>query len=232
MSSVLEFQRLFFVSSCVTWPPISRRSRSRSSLFVDYSLNRNSVNRFLACLRERMAEQCELEHPFRGTVEVDESYFGPRRVASRARLGVELARKRSSLVSASGMARFTPRSSKIVQNRRYWPRLVVKWTFARSFTSTDLRATTAWSTWATRNSYGSIIQQTNSVAAPPVAITSTANWLVMGFWGYANTQLAWFRGMNPSTFYLYLNECEFRFNHRGQNLYKVLLILCRTHPLS
>jgi len=69
-------------------------------LFVDYGLNRNSVNRFLACLRERMAKQCELEHPFRGTVEVDESYFG--RVASRARLGVELARKRSSLASASG----------------------------------------------------------------------------------------------------------------------------------
>jgi transposase len=34
----------------------------------------------LACLRERMAEACELERPFRGTVEVDESYFGPRRV--------------------------------------------------------------------------------------------------------------------------------------------------------
>jgi len=56
-------------------------------LFVDYSLNRNSVNRFLACLRERLAEQCELQHPFRGTVEVDESYFGPRRVKSKAGRG-------------------------------------------------------------------------------------------------------------------------------------------------
>ena len=87
MSSVLEFQRLFFVSSCVTWPPISQRSRSRSSLFVIYSLNHNCVRRFLACLRERMAEQCELEHPFRGTVEVDESYFGPRRVKGKAGRG-------------------------------------------------------------------------------------------------------------------------------------------------
>jgi len=54
----------------------------------------------------------------------------------------------------------------------------------------------------------------------------------MGFWGYAKTRLARFTGMNPSTFYLQLKECEFRFNHRGQNLYKVLLIFCRTHPLS
>ena len=96
-----------------------------------------------------------------------------------------LARKRSSLASASGMARFTPRSSRLYRNYNFWPRLVVKWTFARSFTSTDLRATTAWSTWATRNSYGSIIQQTNSVATLSVAITSTANCLIMGFWGAA-----------------------------------------------
>ena len=39
----------------------------------------------------------------------------------------------------------------------------------------------------------------------------------MGFWGYAKTRLSRFTGMNPSTFYLQLKECEFRFNHRGQN---------------
>ena len=38
--------------------------------------------------------------------------------------------------------------------------------------------------------------------------------------------------MDPSIFYLYFKECEFRYNHRDQNLYKVLLIFCRTHPLS
>lgn len=50
-------------------------------------LNRNTVNRFLGCLRERMAEACELERPFRGHVEVDESYFGPRRVKGKAGRG-------------------------------------------------------------------------------------------------------------------------------------------------
>jgi hypothetical protein len=28
-----------------------------------------------------------------------------------------------------------------------------------------------------------------------------------------------------------LKECEFRFNHRGQNIYKVLLKIIRTNPL-
>jgi len=36
----------------------------------------------------------------------------------------------------------------------------------------------------------------------------------------------------PDTFLFHLKECEFRYNHRGQDLYKVLLLLCRNHPLS
>ncbi|MBN8599358.1 MAG: IS1595 family transposase, partial [Planctomycetes bacterium] len=38
--------------------------------------------------------------------------------------------------------------------------------------------------------------------------------------------------MHPSTFYFHLKECEFRFNHRHENLYRVLLTLCRNTPLS
>lgn len=36
-------------------------------------LNRNTVNRFLALLRQRMAEACEAARSFGGEVEVDES---------------------------------------------------------------------------------------------------------------------------------------------------------------
>jgi transposase len=55
---------------------------------------------------------------------------------------------------------------------------------------------------------------------------------IEGFWGYAKTRMSRFRGMHPSTFYLHLKECEFRYNHRGQDLYHVLLKLCRENPLS
>ena len=50
-------------------------------------LNRNTVNRLLACLRQRMAEACESSSPLSGTIEVDESYFGPRRVKGKAGRG-------------------------------------------------------------------------------------------------------------------------------------------------
>ena len=43
-------------------------------------LNRNTVNRLLQGIRERIALACEAESPVSGEVEVDESYFGARRV--------------------------------------------------------------------------------------------------------------------------------------------------------
>ena len=55
---------------------------------------------------------------------------------------------------------------------------------------------------------------------------------IENFWGIAKVRLARFRGMHPSTFYLHLKECEFRFNHRNENLYTLLLKLLRERPLN
>src|SRR5690606_21155905 len=46
-------------------------------------LNRNTVNRFVLLLRIRMAEICEAQSPFKGVVEVDESYFGAKRIRGK-----------------------------------------------------------------------------------------------------------------------------------------------------
>ena len=54
---------------------------------------------------------------------------------------------------------------------------------------------------------------------------------IESFWGYAKTRLSRFRGMRKSTFHLHLKECEFRFNHRGHNLYDLLLNMFRENPL-
>ena len=43
-------------------------------------LNRNTVNRYLDEIRVKIAVFCEEESPVSGEVEVDESYFGPRRI--------------------------------------------------------------------------------------------------------------------------------------------------------
>jgi transposase-like protein len=55
---------------------------------------------------------------------------------------------------------------------------------------------------------------------------------IEGFWGYAKTRLNRFCGMAPSTFNLHLKECEFRFNHRGKNLGRLILEILRNQPLN
>lgn len=51
---------------------------------------------------------------------------------------------------------------------------------------------------------------------------------IEGFRGLAKTRLVKFKGMSPSTFYLHLKECEFRFNHRDEDLYQLLLKITRS----
>ena len=47
------------------------------------SLNLNTVNRFYNAFRERIAEYCAQISPIVGEVEIDESYFEPRRVRDK-----------------------------------------------------------------------------------------------------------------------------------------------------
>jgi hypothetical protein len=46
-------------------------------------LNRNTVNRYLRLIRQAITQYCERESPFSGDVELDESYFGARRVRGK-----------------------------------------------------------------------------------------------------------------------------------------------------
>jgi transposase-like protein len=51
---------------------------------------------------------------------------------------------------------------------------------------------------------------------------------IEGFCGLAKTRLVKFKGMSRLTYYLHLKECEFRFNHRDEDLYQLLLKITRS----
>ncbi|MBX3387654.1 MAG: IS1595 family transposase [Phycisphaeraceae bacterium] len=190
-------------------------------------LNRNTVNRLLGCLRERMAEACELERPFRGHVEVDESYFGPRRVKGKAGRGAGKKTivfgicKRHGKVYTEVVADCSKPTILAAIRGRVDLRSIIH---SDGFKSYDglvdmgykkhLRVDHARDEFSSRTVRGNHINDIES------------------FWGYAKSRLARFKGMHPSTFYLHLKECEFRFNHRRQDLYHVILRLCRDNPLS
>jgi transposase-like protein len=55
---------------------------------------------------------------------------------------------------------------------------------------------------------------------------------IESFWRYAKAMLVKFKGMDKSMFNLHLKECEFRFNNRKQNIYRVLLEIFRKETLK
>ena len=54
---------------------------------------------------------------------------------------------------------------------------------------------------------------------------------IENFWGVAKIRLSKFRGIRKDKFYLHLKETEFRFNHRKENLNRILLKEFRKNPL-
>ena len=54
---------------------------------------------------------------------------------------------------------------------------------------------------------------------------------IESFWSFAKARLQQFKGVPRHTFLLHLKECEFRFNHRYEDLNKLLLKLLRQQPL-
>jgi transposase-like protein len=54
---------------------------------------------------------------------------------------------------------------------------------------------------------------------------------IESFWSFAKRRLAKFNGIPSDKFFMYLKECEFRFNHRQENLEKILLKLMRKNGI-
>lgn len=187
-------------------------------------LNRNTVNRYVRSLRERIAEFCEAQSPFGGEVEVDESYFGARRIKGK--------RGRGAYGKTIVFGIFQ-------RNGHVYTELV-----------TDCRKPTLQAIIRGKVALDSVIYSDGWRGYNGLVDVGYGKHLrvdhgkdefvrgrahvngIEGFWGYAKTRLVRFRGIQKRTFYLHLKECEFRFNHRGEDLYQLLLKVLRKHPLN
>lgn len=52
-----------------------------------------------------------------------------------------------------------------------------------------------------------------------------------GFWSMTRSRLSKFRGLNRSTAWLHVKECEFRYNYRVEDLFKLLSYIIQHRPL-
>ena len=178
-------------------------------------LNRNTVNRYLTLIRQQIASYCESESPFSGEIELDESYFGAKRVRGKRGRGAFGKTIVFGIYKRNGKV-----YTEIVPNcsRKTLYAIIKGKVDAASTIHTD-----------GFRSYDGIVdlgfQKHYRVQHGKDEFAVGTNHIngIEGFWGLAKVRLVKFRGLSKNTFYLHLKECEFRFNYRNQDLYKVLL---------
>jgi transposase-like protein len=179
------------------------------------ALNRNTVNRYLTLIRRSIALYCESESPFTGEIELDESYFGAKRVRGKRGRGACGKTIVFGVYKRNGKV-----YTEIVPNcsRKTLYAIIKGKVDAASVIHTD-----GFRTYDAVVDLGYQKHYRINHSADEFAIGTNHINGIEGFWGFAKVRLVKFRGMRKSTFYLHLKECEFRFNYRKENLYSTLL---------
>ena len=175
------------------------------------NLNCSTVNNIYRKLRERIAELCEAESPFtNGEIELDESYFGARRVR-----GIRGRRARGKTSVLGILKRGDKVYTQIVKNcsiSELLPIIKGRTDTGAIIYSDGFKSYDGLVNYGYKRHYR-VKHGENEFALGHNHINGIEN-----FWGLCKVRLAKFRGVHRHTFYLHIKECEFRYNYRNQNL--------------
>ena len=186
-------------------------------------LNRNTINRYFVLIRRRIAEFCDLQSPFNGEVEVDESYFGGKRIKGKRGRGAGSKTPVFGILQRGGKVytEIVPDCAKrtlqaIIRGRVKLDTIIHSdcWRGYNGLVVIGYKK--HYRVHHGRNEFANRKSHINGIES---------------FWSFAKRRLMKFHGIPGSTFYLHLKECEFRFNYRKQNLYDILLNMIRDNPL-
>jgi len=186
-------------------------------------LNRNTVNRYLKRIRIRIADLCENQSPLKGEIEVDESYFGGKRIKGKRGRGAYKKTpvfgifKRGGKVYTEVVPDCAKATLQGVIRGRVDPDSVIHSDGWRGYDGlVDLGFKKHYRVHHGKNEFTRGHSHINGIES---------------FWSYAKRRLMKFHGISDSTFYLHLKECEFRYNYRNENIYLLLLKMFRIRPL-
>ncbi len=193
---------------------------SKTAQFTGVS--RNSVNRIYHKVRLRICELSSWNHPETGVFEVDESYFGARRVRGKRGRGAAGKTPVFGLLKRGGEVYVTmvPNCSK----EALMP--VIKGNVLEGSTIHS----DGWKSYdgLILNGYDHyrVYHSKNEFARGKAHING-----IESFWSYAKRRLSKFNGLTDEHFHLHLKECEWRWNMRNKNIYAILVSLLRRYPL-
>lgn len=188
------------------------------------NLNRNTINRYVTLIRQRIAEFCESKTPFKGEIEVDESYFGAKRIRGKRGRGAAGKTPVFGILQRQGKVytEIVPDCAKAtlqaIIRGKVAPDSIIhsdKWRGYEGLV--DLGYKKHYRVHHGMNEFARGKKHINGIES---------------FWSYAKNRLIKFHGISRQTFYLHLKECEFRFNYRNENMYQILLKMFREKPLN
>ena len=185
-------------------------------------LNRNTINRIFILLRQRIFELSFEMTRQKGVFELDESYFGAKRVRGKRGRGAAGKTPVFGLLKRGGkvhvqIVKDCSRSQllPIIQGK-VLEGSIINTDGWRAYDGLILNGYTHHRVFHSHDEFARGKSHVNGIE---------------GFWSFCKRRLAKFNGMNGNMFYLHLKECEFRFNHRHENLYMILLKEFRINPL-
>ena len=187
-------------------------------------LSRKTINRVLYKIRVRIAEYCQQQSPFdAGEIEIDESYFGARRVRGIRGRGARGKHIVFGLIKRGGKV-----YTQVVRNCSQSTLMPI---IRQKVDLDSVVYTDGFKTYDGLVNFGykkhyRVKHGDNEFADGTNHINGIEN-----FWAIAKGRLNKFRGISKTTFALHLKECEFRFNHRHDDLYKLLLKILRNSPI-
>ena len=188
------------------------------------SVSVRSVNTTFLKLRNRIAQECETQTPFKGVVELDESYFGPRRIRGKRGRGASGKTivfgifKRGDKVYTEIVPDASKASLiKVIRGHVSAGSVIHTDGWPGYNGLVDVGYSKHFRVYHGHNEFANGNRHINGIES---------------FWSYAKRRLVKFNGVPKETFLLHLKETEFRFNHRSENLYKTLLKMLRKLPLS
>jgi transposase len=188
------------------------------------SLSRRSTTSIFLRIRKRIAEECERASPFSSCeVEVDESYFGARRVRGKRGRGASGKTIVFGIFKRNGSVytEIVPDCKKVtlqaIIRGRVTPEAIINSDGWRGY---DGLVDVGYAKhFRVNHGQGEFVRGTHHVNG------------IESFWSYAKRRLQKFNGVSHQTFYLHLKECEYRFNYRNKDLSRLLLKLLERYPL-
>jgi len=188
-------------------------------------VSRNTVNRLYTAIRHRIADYDRPADLNTGVFEVDESYFGPKRVKGKRGRGAGGKTIVFGLYKREGKV-----YTEIV------PDAAAKTLQAIIRGRADIDSVIHSDGWRGYDGLVDLGYEKHFRVSHGKNEFSDGKGRhingIEGFWGYAKHRLVKFKGIPKDSFQLHLLETEFRFNHRDIDLYPFFLFMFRKSPLS